>query len=345
MFDASGQSDAGGLTPGEFNLLTDALRAGPGTQEWIRAVQQFKNGQGTNELRALLKARQHLEAGKSFRSLETSPRLTQTVLASIAAEGAPRFLQPRHAPFSLSSKPIVALMSVAATLLVVVGGLVFESLYLENGNEVRSSVTLPSQRYANYLPNSTAFSAFDSVIPATWKPIGSLRVEAKRGLHLAGGMKHIDQSGGIVWQDKLPRNKSFKVLTRLKCSVDSMISPEIFLTDDGTFDDNVPTDPSHEFVWSLSNNRPLVRAGNQSIAVAGDAIVTNGPTQTMAVDIKFEGANATVETSIAGHCTHWTGPHQLAAGKPLWMGVRFVVRGSHKDDCTTFESVRVAIAR
>ena len=345
MFEVSGQSDAGGLAPGEFDMLTDALRAGPGTPEWGRAVQQFKNGQSA-EFRALLKARQRLEAGKAYRALDSSPHLTEAVLACIAAEALPR---PRRVAqlfshFAISSKSAVALFSVAATLLVVVGGLYFESRYLQNDTGERSPINFPNMHRGGLLTSTAGFSSFDGVIPASWKPIGSLRVEARHGLRLAGGVKQIDQSGGIVWADPISPAKPFKIQARVRYQGSAAVSPEIFLTDDGTFDDNRPADQNHEFAWTVLNDRPQVRLADRTLAAAGDSILA-GQSFTLAVDIKFDGPTATVETNMGGHCSHWTGLSQLASGKPLYMGMRLVVHGAHKDDCVAVETVRLATAK
>ena len=53
-----------------LTLLTDALRAGPGSPEWHQAVSQLKvSGENVDEYKLLIEAREALESGRDYRSV------------------------------------------------------------------------------------------------------------------------------------------------------------------------------------------------------------------------------------------------------------------------------------
>jgi hypothetical protein len=348
MFDLNGHSEAEGssqedLPSGEFELLTDALRAGPGSMEWSRAIQQFGNGRGADEYNLLLEARQRLEAGKAYRALESTPGFKQAVLESISTELAWR---SRAAPApALRGRTLLAVAAIAAMVTLVVTGLVVESMLTQDTPSGAVSIYLPPPHHSrNRDPSDAGMTTFESVMPAGWQTIGSLRVVANRGLRLAGGAKLINQSGGIFWAEPLSAEKPFKVLAHLRYTGAAAVSPELFVTDDNTFDDDRPADRNHEFAWTVMNDRPQVMTADRAIAFADEPIVT-GQAVAMAVEIKVDGSNASVDTNISGRCTHWSGAHLLAADKPMWMGMRFIVHGSRHDDCVSVEAIRLAAAR
>jgi len=333
MSELSGESEASGLPTGDlFEVLTDALRAGPGSPEWAAAVLRIGNGAGAAEYRLLLSARQRLEAGKSFRSIESTPQLTHAVLASVSAEAARPWFSPAR---QLSARAQVVMIAAAAVVILTVAGLMAQWMVMQS----RPGTYL-------YIPKAHAtqpgLMSFESLIPDGWKPIGSLRVKAERGLRLAGGPKQIDQSGGLVWQAVLSASKPFKVVASVRYLNGASVSPEIFVSDDADFDDDRPAERNHEFVWTMLSDTPQVRMADRTLALAGET-VEPGKETTLGVQIEMSGATATVATSCGKHCTHWTGTHLLATDKAWRMGVRFVVHGSRHDDCVAVESIRLAM--
>ncbi len=73
-----------------LQLLTDALRAGPGSPEWHQAVAKLKTGDQTNadEYQLLLSARQNLESGRGYREVKPGAEFTRKILTSIENEPA-----------------------------------------------------------------------------------------------------------------------------------------------------------------------------------------------------------------------------------------------------------------
>src|SRR5581483_10043848 len=71
-----------------LKLLTEALRAGPGSPEWHQAVSRLRAGgeRNADEYQLLITAREHLESGRSYREVRAGPEFTRKVLAGIDAE-------------------------------------------------------------------------------------------------------------------------------------------------------------------------------------------------------------------------------------------------------------------
>src|SRR5687768_15225952 len=70
-----------------LKLLTDALRAGPGSPEWRPAGAQLRTKNGdADEYLMLCTAREHLESGKAYREVRAGPGFTRKVLDRVEQE-------------------------------------------------------------------------------------------------------------------------------------------------------------------------------------------------------------------------------------------------------------------
>src|SRR3954452_18248034 len=80
-------------TPAEsdpfFQLLTDALRAGPGSPQWGDAVAKLRDGgiEGADEYRLIIRAREDIELGRDYRKVSAGPEFTRKVLNAVEREG------------------------------------------------------------------------------------------------------------------------------------------------------------------------------------------------------------------------------------------------------------------
>src|SRR5690242_12889926 len=65
-----------------FELLTDALRAGPGSPQWRDAVAALreKGADDTDEYRLLIRTREDLESGREYRSVRAGVGFTRNVM-------------------------------------------------------------------------------------------------------------------------------------------------------------------------------------------------------------------------------------------------------------------------
>src|SRR5262249_24335648 len=73
-----------------LRLLTDALRAGPGSPQWHEAVMQLRsaNPSETDEYRLIIQAREHLQRGRDYRIIHAGPEFSRKVLESVEQESA-----------------------------------------------------------------------------------------------------------------------------------------------------------------------------------------------------------------------------------------------------------------
>src|SRR5438309_3567007 len=95
-------------------LITDALRAGPGTPQWEEAVTRVRaSGDQTDEFQLLYSAREHLAAGREYREVRAGPKFTRKVLEAVEH-------QEMSAPRSLPTATIFVLL-----FAVVIIGVVF----------------------------------------------------------------------------------------------------------------------------------------------------------------------------------------------------------------------------
>src|SRR5690348_17941813 len=71
-------------------LLTDALRAGPGSPQWHDAAQQLATDASAEarEYRQVLEARERLESGRNYRSVRAGPAFTHRLMSSLDREPA-----------------------------------------------------------------------------------------------------------------------------------------------------------------------------------------------------------------------------------------------------------------
>src|SRR5688572_24569512 len=69
-------------------LLTDALRAGPGSPEWHQAVTKLRGAgvAGADEYTLLCTAREHLASGRDFRAVRAGPDFTRRLLTQLEDE-------------------------------------------------------------------------------------------------------------------------------------------------------------------------------------------------------------------------------------------------------------------
>jgi hypothetical protein len=102
-----------------MTLLTDALRAGPGSPEWHQAIGVLRTSGGSagaDEYQMLVRAREDLESGRDYRSVKAGPGFTRKVLAAIEEEGSatPKGLPSATLIAMLASGVILAVVAVVA---------------------------------------------------------------------------------------------------------------------------------------------------------------------------------------------------------------------------------------
>jgi hypothetical protein len=315
-----------------FELLTDALRAGPGSPQWHQAVQKLRADGATagDEYRLLIDAREHLESGKEYRSVRPGPGFTRKLFTELAGESVKAGIPTANVIATFSVIAILAVLSLVAWLLV-------------KGQGARPEDP-QADLAALYFPTDVASASFKDDIPAGWRGIGRLPLLTDDALRPAVmPMETGDYvGGGVVIEKPLPPNQPFAVEATV--TVPAMAGDyiaEVFVSDSADFDERRATSPS-EVVWLLDGASQKVMVGGRN---EGRTEAVRASTLPMKVRIVVEGRRALVETKpadAAGVGTRlWTGDHGLSPDKPKYAGVRFIRGAGGSTDVASVESIRV----
>ena len=316
-----------------FELLTDALRAGPGSPQWHQAVQKLRADGATagDEYRLLIDAREHLESGREYRSVRPGPGFTRRLFTELEGESVPGAGAP--------TANVIATFSVIAILAVV--SLVAWLLMRNNGARPEE----PQPDLATlYFPNDVAAASFKDDIPAGWRGIGRLPLLTDDALRPAVMPMEVGDyvGGGVVIDKPLPPGKPFAVEATV--TVPAMAGDyiaEVFVSDSADFDERRATSPS-EVVWLLDGASQKVMVGGRN---QGRTEAVKASPLPIKVRIVVDGKRALVETKpadAAGAGTAlWTGDHGLAPQKPKYAGVRFIRGAGGSTDVASVQSLRV----
>src|SRR3954465_13721690 len=178
-----------------LTLLTDALRAGPGSPEWHEAVEVLRtNGSGEHdEHRLLIAARENLEKGKEYRSVRAGPGFSRKLNDALDGDASSR----RKTPPTTGTIAFVS----AGMILAAAGVLLY--LLFPGG-----APTAAIDKLSNtYLVEPMLERGFETSIGADFGRIGSLEVQAQHGLHPVLRFDNDTVSGGgIVWMKKIGSN-------------------------------------------------------------------------------------------------------------------------------------------
>src|SRR5436190_4602255 len=153
-----------------LKLLSEALRAGPGSPEWHEAVNQLKNSSlaDADEYRMLINAREHLESGRDYRSIRAGPGFTRKLMNAIDQEAAAQTPAP-------PSAGVIALVAAAGIITIIV----IVAIIWYRGSPVQpSSPDLQNIVFAQ----TTVTTDFTQTqeIPPQWRTFGLAPVIASR---------------------------------------------------------------------------------------------------------------------------------------------------------------------
>src|SRR5256885_7725261 len=139
-----------------LRLLTDALRAGPGTPEWHEAVATLRSrGEAAigDEYRLLVTAREHLESGKEYRSVRAGPAFTRRLMSQIDQQA--QIPQRRIVP----APTIIAIVSAV----VLVGAIALIGYLVSRGAGASPAI---DQLANTYFVNTLVTGDFSNSLPA-----------------------------------------------------------------------------------------------------------------------------------------------------------------------------------
>jgi hypothetical protein len=318
-----------------LQLLTDALRAGPGSPAWHDAVARLRTlgadsthtADRVDEYKLLMAAREHLESGKGYREIRAGPLFTRKVMAAVEGED-----QNARAAAGLPTPAIIAVIGGLVALAVI--GLVTFLVLTSGRSQAQALADLAAQTF----PHDVLTAQFGSGVPSGWRQIGSLKGTFEHdfrppALAPGGNMSAPFDGCGIVSTMALPLDKpaQVEVTFRLPPAAQQVI-PQVFVTDQIDFTAERGTS-SHELQLSLppgadqrrSAYKPHVVLPDGTFPAGGIGDSINGVRDTYLVRIAISGDYAIVECDGK---RLYAGPHQLAADKPRYVGVRFLRKGN-----------------
>lgn len=317
-----------------FGLLTDALRAGPGSPEWHQAVAKLR-AEGladSDEYRMLVAVREHLESGRDYRSVRAGPGFTRKVLEGIEHER-----QTGNKGSGIPLANIIAVISVIA----VIGVLAYLASQLFPRPGVPQETVEDLDK--TYFPTEVSAAKFDGSMPVGWVRIGALNLEStKNGLKPASPATAATEpagtiGGAILAPQTLPADEPFAVVVQLKPGrpTEDLIV-QVFVSAEEDFSPDKATS-SNELVWLIQGNRQKVVVGDSRVEFNGERTETS---RTEPLTIRLLVSKSFGVVSNGGQRL-WAGDNGLAA-KPRTVGVRFIqVDPSKPVDTSLVQSIRI----
>jgi hypothetical protein len=308
-------------------LLTEALRAGPGSPQWHEAIARVR-GENTaanvDEYKLLLTAREHLESGKHYRSVRAGTGFTSRLMQRIDDDSGRRSRLP------------------TATLIAIMAGLTIVAIVIAVGVWMTSDHPMPGgTEVVDRLLFVTPISSvnFERGDPATtnWRRIGSLALTKTGDLRPAPDNPSTKDfvGGAVISVAPVPAGQpaSFEVTMRYGRHSPDVIA-QVFITDQLDFSPDKSTS-SNELVWQLQEGtaRVILPGGR----VEPKTLRIEPSRQTFTVRIAFNDKYATVDASDK---RLYAGPLGLG-DKDRYVGVRFLRKGNERVEIIAIQSMRL----
>lgn len=300
-----------------LELLTDALRAGPGSPSWHQAMVRLRSdgSSQSEQYRLLIETREHLESGREYRSIRAGSNFTRRLMADLEAQN-PTGSNLTGTRSGLRTASFIAGVSIFVALLVI-GVVVW---FLTSGQSVSTS---PQHLGSQFFGRTVLAAPFDGTTPAGWRRIGRMAIEFNKELRPSANMApdhpvRPDDGCGLVTAAPIPDDQPVALLVNLHFDqIPSDLLPEVFVSDSADFSAGSATSP-RELIWLIRDRRPQVVLPDGEFAGKSDEIPP-GP-RSVSVRLVVAGDLAMVETN--GRVI-WSGPIGLASGQPRYLGVRF----------------------
>lgn len=307
----------------QLQLVTDALRAGPGSPQWREALVALEHTPGSDEYKLLYTARERLASGREYREVRAGAGFTRHVLDAIEREES-------ATPAKLPSASWIAGVSALVIL-----GIVATVAWMVMP---RGEAVVAEDLSQTYFVNTRSGTKFDGELGMEWGAFGSLAISADAGLKpvLKSLDKTVFRGGGVIYERTFASDQPFAVEMSVKLpkASDDLVV-QVFIADDRNFGEESATSP-HELVFSL-------RGGDGSVVLPDGTVATTSgkvPTATpIGVKVSVNRTQGMVE--VEGKRV-WIGKNQLDPTRPRIAGVRFLARGTPAyRDAPVVESVRV----
>lgn len=306
-----------------LQLLTDALRAGPGSPEWHQAVARVKAGETgpDDEYALLVQARENLASGKSYREARAGAGFTRNVLASIERDAAAAAAGKSPISASLISYLGAGLM---------VGALGVIIFWVLSRNAPPESEDLSNLFFSRTVASVT----FNAPLPPGWRLTGKVDLDPTKGLQPTMPGSSADFVGGAVISTvgMSPKEQFAVEAAFVFQQISPEVVPQLFVTDDPNLVSDKATS-QRELVWMAQAGQPQIWTPDLQSTIVKTAI---SPGKTVSVRIVVGATNAVVMSDGA---ILWSGPNQLSADKPRYVGVRLLCRKTGKASVVTVKDL------
>jgi hypothetical protein len=315
-----------------FQLLTDALRAGPGSPQWGEAMAKLRDGgvEGADEYSLILRAREDIGLGRDYRKVSAGPEFTRKVLGAVEREG--------KRSSGVPTATIVAVIAGLVILGVIITVIVIMS---RGGTDARDAQQQAIEHLdaVNFASNVSS-AQFRGSVPEGWRAVGLLPLNTADGLRAGASEKGAKPTvGGVVTADPLPANQSFALDAELELPEENIGGPvQVFVSDASDFSQNPAG--AHEVVLTIRDEHATLDVAGRSVSLPGTIRATPKGGSTLKVSIRVD---RDVMIADVGGRRLYAGPHGLTADKPRYAGVRFV-RAGETVESPTVRSITVSRA-
>jgi hypothetical protein len=312
-----------------LRLLTDALRAGPGTPEWTAAVAEARTlgaAPGADEYAVLMAARERLADGRAYRSVRAGPGFGRRIMARVDAADTTQTRSPLSAGL---------LAYVGVGLAVGVLGLLVALVVRSTSGEGTGQQELAQA----YFPTTFASATLTGpLMQGYFNPIGSLSLDATNGLALAADVKVPGDGyagGGLVTRKGAPADEPLAVQATFHFGhTGPGCVPQLFIADSPDFTPDRGVSP-HELVWLVQGDQGQVAVADGS--VKDPRLKVHGGDEVAVKLVVAPGGDAAV---VCNGTVLWTGASGLA-DKPRYAGVRMLYRPDGRRDAVTVRNLKV----
>ena len=318
-----------------MTLLTDALRAGPGSPEWHQAVGVLRTSGAKNvdEYQLLVQAREDLESGREYRSVRAGAGFTRKVMDGVGEEAS-------ASAKGLPSANLIALLAAGVILAVVV--VIAIALFRNEPPVDRGSV---ERLQATYFINPVAQLNLENGIAGIgpeWRIVGEVRLLMKNSeLGPAATQPTKDdkreyKSGTIVLSESIASDqpRAIDVTFSVNRPSDAVV-PQVFIAEGPLTEGKA--NGGRELVWLLKNGIAQVARADQTVPAQGDKIDLRRPA-TVNVKIRFNKDAVIVDS---GDKRIYEGRHMLSETAPRYVGVRFLRKVGDNSDGVWLTSMNV----
>jgi len=293
-----------------LKLLSEALRAGPGSPAWREAITCLTAERLTeaDEYRLLMTVREDLESGRGYRAIRAGPGFTRKVMQRVEEEAQER---SRGIP----TPTLIAILAGA----VIVATIAILAVVLYRSHP--SGGTL-ADLSATYFSKPLLASDFSQSIPPEWKKFGQEPVISVREKGLRAGPARGDKdykTGGISFASPIPAGRSFAIEATIRMArPTSQVYVQVFVSEDPL------SGSAREFVVNLKDGSlGSYGAGDQE---AGPPVSVQPGS--LSLTIKMNQQFVIVQRGADNREEQlYEGPHGLSGQAARYVGVRFGAQG------------------